>query len=137
MKRLLIMGLIGVVALLLAACGGGEPEAPPPVSITVEAADTFQFSPPTLSVTAGGEVNLTLKNTGGLDHNFVLVGQNADPLTVTEADALGGVNAGTVGAGGEKSFTFTAPTAGTYQYVCTVAGHAAGGMVGTLTTTSP
>jgi plastocyanin len=134
MKRLIF---VATIAFLLAACGGSEPEAPPPVAVTVEGLDTFQFTPATLSLPAGAQVDLTFKNGGGLDHNFVLVGQNVDPLSVTEADALGGVNAGTVAAGGEKNFTFTAPAAGTYQYVCTIAGHAAGGMVGTLTTTNP
>jgi len=136
MKRIIFILVVGTIALMLAACGGGEPEAPPPVSLTVEAADSFEYLPTMLAVPAGAQVTLTLKNTGGLDHNFVLVSESTDPLSVTEADALGGVNAGTVAGGSEKTFTFTAPTAGTYKYVCTVPGHAAGGMVGTFTATS-
>jgi nitrite reductase (NO-forming) len=136
MKRIIFILVVGALALMLAACGGGEPEAPPPVSLTVEAADSFEYLPSTLSVPAGAQVTLTLKNSGGLDHNFVVVSESTDPISVTEADALGGINAGTVAGGGEKTFTFSAPAAGTYKYVCTIPGHAAGGMVGTFTTTS-
>ena len=133
MKRVILILIVGVIALLLAACGGSEPEAPPPVNVTVEGLDTFQFNPATLSAPAGAQVNLTFKNGGGLEHNFVIVTNDTDPLTVTEADAFGGINIGTVSAGGEKVYTFTAPVVGTYKYVCTIPGHAAGGMVGTFT----
>ena len=137
MKHLIIICVATAIAWSLAACGGSEPSAPPPVSLTVEGLDTFQYDPATLSVPAGTEVMLTFKNSGGLDHNFILVSESTDVLSVTEADALGGINAGTVAGGNETTFTFTAPAAGTYKYVCTIAGHAVGGMVGTLTTTSP
>ena len=134
MRRVISILMMATIALGLAACGGGEPAAPPAVALTVEGLDTFQYNPPTLSMPAGAEVTLTFKNSGGLDHNFILVSEATDVLSVSEADALGGVNAGTVAAGNETTFTFTAPAVGTYKYVCTIAGHAAGGMVGTLTT---
>lgn len=133
MKRIILVFVVSAIALLLVACGGSEPEAPPPVTVTVEGLDTFQFNPATLSAPAGAQVNLTFKNGGGLEHNFVMVAGDTDTLTVTEADAFGGINVGTVSAGGEKVYTFTAPAAGTYKYVCTIPGHAAGGMVGTFT----
>lgn len=133
MKRIIILLLVGIFALMIAACGGGEPQAPPAVDLTVEGLDTFQFTPASLSAPAGAPVNLTFKNGGGLEHNFVMVTENTEPLTVTEADALGGINVGTLSAGEEKLYTFTAPAAGTYKYVCTIPGHAAGGMVGTFT----
>lgn len=133
MKRIILVFVVSAIALLLVACGGSEPEAPPPVTVTVEGLDTFQFNPATLSAPAGAQVNLTFKNGGGLEHNFVMVAGDTDTLTVTEADAFGGINVGTVSAGGEKMYTFTAPAAGTYKYVCTIPGHAAGGMVGTFT----
>jgi uncharacterized cupredoxin-like copper-binding protein len=44
-------------------------------------------------------------------------------------------HSGVLPAGDTNTFTFTAPAAGTYQYVCTVAGHAPAGMVGTFTVT--
>jgi len=133
MKRIILVLVVGAIALMLAACGGDEPEAPPSVAFTVEGLDTFQFNPTTLSAPAGAHVTLTFKNGGGLEHNFVIVTDNTDPLTVTDADAFGGINVGTISAGGEKVYTFTAPAAGTYKYVCTIPGHAAGGMVGTFT----
>ncbi len=80
-------------------------------------------------------MNLTFKNVGRLDHNFIVAAADVDLFAVTEADALSGINTGIVQAGGEVSMTFTAPSAGTYTFVCVVPGHAAGGMVGTLTVT--
>lgn len=133
MKRLILLVIVATVGLMAVACGGGQAAAPAPVAVMVEGADTFQFSPAMLAVPAGSQVQLTFKNVGGLEHNFVLVTENTDPLLVTEVDALGGINAGILSAGGETVYTFTAPPAGTYKYVCTIPGHAAGGMVGTFT----
>jgi nitrite reductase (NO-forming) len=44
-------------------------------------------------------------------------------------------HSGVLPAGDSNTFTFTAPAAGTYQIVCTVPGHALGGMVGDFTVT--
>lgn len=131
MKRTTILLLL-FMAVLLAACGGNsEPDAEP-VSMTIKGYDTFAFDPESFSIPAGSEVTLIFENAGGLDHNFVLVRNNADPLLVSDADAVGGVNAGIVSGGGESTLTFIAPPPGEYQFVCTIAGHAAGGMVGTM-----
>lgn len=137
MKRMWLVLLIFVAAASLVACGGGGEEAsePEPFAITITGDDAFVYDPNEFSVATGTEVNLTFKNIGGLDHNWMLVTENTDVLTVTETDAFAGINAGMLTGGTEKVFTFTAPAPGTYKYVCTVAGHAAGGMVGTLTVT--
>ncbi|MCI0395026.1 MAG: plastocyanin/azurin family copper-binding protein [Chloroflexi bacterium] len=136
MKRLTLLTLLLVAALLLAACGGGGDggnggaEA---VSLTFEGNDSLQFNPATASAAAGAEVTVTLNNSGALEHSWVLVPDTADVVTVTEADAVAGATTGVVAGGQSGTVTFTAPAAGTYKYVCAVPGHAAGGMVGTLT----
>jgi plastocyanin len=135
MKRLLFVLLLLVAAALLAACGGEEASGPEPFAITITGDDAFVYDPASFSVETGAEVNLTFKNIGGLDHNWIVVTEDTDVLTVTDASAYAGINAGMTTGGSEKTFTFTAPEPGTYKYVCTVAGHAAGGMVGTLTVT--
>ena len=137
MKRVLFVLMLIIAAAFLAACGGGGEEAsgPEPVSFTVTGDDAFVYDPASLSVATGAEVTLTFKNIGGLDHNWILVTEDTDVLTVTDASAYAGITAGMTTGGTEKTFTFTAPEPGTYKYVCTVAGHAAGGMVGTLTVT--
>lgn len=135
MKRLLFVLLLIIAAALLAACGGEEASEPEPFAITITGDDAFIYDPASFSVETGAEVSLTFKNIGGLDHNWIVVTEDTDVLTVTDASAYAGINAGMTTGGSEKTFTFTAPEPGTYKYVCTVAGHAAGGMVGTLTVT--
>lgn len=136
MKRLLFVLLIFSAAATLVACGSGEEASEPePFAITITGDDAFVYDPNQFSVATGTEVELTFQNIGGLDHNWMLVTEDTDVLTVTETDAYAGINAGMLTGGTEKVFTFTAPAPGTYKYVCTVAGHAAGGMVGTLTIT--
>lgn len=134
LKLLISVGLLTAV-VAITACGAQTEAAPEPegVTLAISGYDNFAYDPAAFSVPSGSEVTVNFKNEGGLDHNFVLVSSSADPLTVTEANAIGGINAGTVSGGGETTLTFNAPPPGTYQYVCTIAGHAAGGMVGTMT----
>lgn len=136
MKRIVALLTFFALALALAACGSSEPPTPAPTTITIEGSDSFAFSPASFSAATGSAVTITFKNGGGLDHNVVVVPGDKDPLTVTEADGLPGMSTGTVSGGQEKQVTFTAPAAGSYKYVCTIPGHAAGGMVGTLTITN-
>ena len=83
--------------------------------------NSMQFAPRSLTVRAGQPVELTLRNGGGLPHDFVLTEGVASPVQI---EAL----AGRTGRG-----TFTLETPGTYGFLCSVPGHAAAGMVGTLT----
>jgi nitrite reductase (NO-forming) len=137
MKRLTFLIVLVLAALVIVACGGGgggeDAGGAGPTSLTFAGFDDFSFDPNSASAPAGSEVTVTLENEGVLEHSWVLVSDQADPATVTDADAIGGASTGSVPAGESNSITFTAPPAGTYQYVCTVPGHAAGGMVGTLT----
>lgn len=133
MKRLFVFVVCVSIALLLAACGGGAPSGPEPVSHTVEGYDDFRFEPEDVSAPTGAEVTINFENVGALEHSWVLIPDTVDPLQATQEDALAGISSGTVPAGESETFTFTAPPAGTYTVVCTVPGHAAGGMVGTFT----
>jgi uncharacterized cupredoxin-like copper-binding protein len=131
--------LLACAAFLLAACGGNIVEAKDtaPVRLTIEGADTFQFTPDKASIPAESEVALTFKNVGNLDHNFIIAAGEIDPFSLSEADALANINTGIVPGGEEAELTFKAPATGTYTFVCVVPGHAATGMVGTLTITEP
>ncbi|MCL4870374.1 MAG: hypothetical protein KJ063_15525 [Anaerolineae bacterium] len=137
MKHLIRLAVLLLVAAAVVACGGGgnSSSGPAPVSFTVTGDDSFVYSPNQLSAPTGAQVTVTFRNIGGLDHNWILVGNDVDVLTVTETAALAGANAGMVTGGSESTFSFFAPAAGNYKFVCTVAGHAAGGMVGTFTVT--
>lgn len=85
---------------------------------TVSGAE-FAFSPNTLSVNKGDTVKVTFTNNGTLPHNF----------TITELN----VKSRTIMPGASDTVTFTADTAGTFTYFCSVPGHKDKGMVGTLT----
>ncbi len=130
--------LIAALALLLAACGQAEP-TPTPVTVGFTFGNEFVFEPAALTVEVGAPVTLNLDNSAsGLEHSFVLVAQGTDltqPETTVETQALGGINSGKVAPGETATYSFAAPAPGVYQYVCTVAGHITGGMVGTLTVT--
>lgn len=133
MKRLTLIATGLLLVTLLAACNGAT--APPPVTLTFDGNDSFQFIPATESVPAGAEVTVTFNNVGVLEHTWTLIPPDADPLMALEADRIGAAGSGVLAGGESATFSFTAPEPGTYIFVCTIPGHAAGGMVGTLTVT--
>jgi nitrite reductase (NO-forming) len=89
--------------------------------VTVAVGNSMDFAPPSIVVRAGQPVELTLRNGGGIPHDFVLTEGVSSPVKI---EAL----AGRTGRG-----TFTIDTPGTYEFICSVPGHAAAGMVGTIT----
>jgi azurin len=102
-------------------------------------ANTMAFDKTKLSVPAGAEVHLTLKNNATmatLPHNWVLVkpgteasvaaaglklGDPAGYLDVRDKDML--VHTPLAKPGETVEVTFTAPDAGNYPYICTFPGH--------------
>lgn len=159
MKNLRMLG-IGVVlglAMLLSACGGGGgggassggAASSGPVTIDIGSdGENLAFDKKTLTVAPGQQVTLKFKNNSAAQqHNWILV-KGGDAAAKAIAD--GGLTAGAaadflppdqsnvvahtkVANGGETvEVAFTAPEAGTYQYICTVPGHYPL-MVGTLT----
>ena len=130
-----ILMMVAILGLLLAACGGGSSNEPEQVSVTVKGQDSFRYEPDTLTVPSGAQVSLTLENTGVLEHSWVLIPNTVEPEAADETDALGGASTGVVPGGASNTIVFNAPPVGTYTFVCTVPGHAAGGKIGTLTVT--
>jgi plastocyanin len=87
--------------------------------VTVQATNTYRFEPSTITVHPG-KVQIVLVNTGkpgqAAPHNWSLLGlQVATPLAT---------------AGSTVSVTFTAPSPGTYTFVCTI--HQKQGQTGKL-----
>lgn len=134
-KRILLLLLTLFVSVVIAACGGGdesnESTAAQPAETTLDYSgyDEFRYDPETATVQSGSEVTVNFTNEGALQHNWLLVSSRVDATEATEADAISGATTGELGGQESASITFTAPPAGTYQVVCTVAGHAEGGMV--------
>ncbi|MEK9170721.1 MAG: cupredoxin domain-containing protein [Patescibacteria group bacterium] len=100
-------------------------EIPPttqtPVSQTTEISvvgKEFSFSPASISVKAGARVKITFSNNGKAPHNLILEGL--------------GIGTKTIKAGQADVVEFTAPSSGTYVFFCSVPGHRAAGMEGSL-----
>ena len=99
--------------------------------------DALQFSAESMSAPAGTDVVVTFNNSSGVNsHNWALVEFSTKDAVSTDGLAAGQANhwlpvddprviGATVllGPGESGDATFTAPAAGTYQFVCTFPGH--------------
>jgi uncharacterized cupredoxin-like copper-binding protein len=139
--RFWLVSLALVGAVILSACGNTTNGTSPTGGATVNALDTLKFDPATVSVPAGAAAQIVVKNTGVQQHNWVLVKTEDANRIATESLAKGGDATGLAGvlaggkliaAAGEETVSVNVP-AGSYQFICTVAGHYQAGMVGTLT----
>ena len=114
---------IGAVALLLAACGGGDGDASvdgaegaaPASAFEIEAGDLY-FDQEQLAAPAG-EIEFTLVNVGAAEHDLVI--EEADDAVVVFA------------APGETATGTIELAAGSYTFYCSIPGHRSG-MEGTL-----
>ncbi len=83
-------------------------------------ANALAFVPTTLTAPAG-KVTLVLTDDSAIQHSIAIKATSDVPGQIVNQ--------------GETSTTTATLAPGTYQYYCTVPGHAAAGMVGTLTVT--
>ena len=87
-----------------------------PEEVTVEMVD-IAFNPNEFAIPADTEVTVLLPNNGQIVHNFTI-----DPLGVRSADI----------PPGEVGTVIVTAAPGDYEYYCSIPGHRAAGMVGTL-----
>jgi uncharacterized cupredoxin-like copper-binding protein len=87
------------------------------VKVTIGKPSEFHFQLSSSSVAKPGTVTFALKNEGKLAHDFKIDGKKTPILA----------------PGKSATLTVTFKKAGTYPYLCTIPGHAAAGMKGTLT----
>ena len=92
--------------------GGAPDESPSLVMVDIA------FEPTQLTIAAATDVEIQLTNNGNLPHNFAVPSE--------------GIQSEDFSSGASGSITVNLP-AGTYEFICAVPGHAAAGMVGTLT----
>jgi nitrite reductase (NO-forming) len=131
MRKFTMAGLLVLLLLSLAACGGGDaqqpgapaeaPAAPAATDVTVEVGNDLAFHPSTVEVPAGQTLNVTMPNSGALEHNWVW--EENDEVFLH-------ANPGETDTG---SITFD--TAGDHPFYCSIPGHREAGMVGTVTVT--
>lgn len=112
------IGFTMMLALASLLGGALQANAADTVKVTVQAKQGFKFEPSTLEVPAGSEVVLRFENKGIMAHNIKVPALNAG----TE----------TIGGGKSQTITFTVGKSGTYEFRCSVPGHAQAGMTGQI-----
>jgi uncharacterized cupredoxin-like copper-binding protein len=116
--RVVLLGLaVTGVALALALPAMARHSAAA-VAVTAGKPSEFSFKLSTKKVPHGA-VTFTVTNSGALPHDFSIAGKKTKLLSPTQSAKL----------------TVNLAKAGKYPYQCTVSGHAAAGMKGTLTVT--
>jgi plastocyanin len=146
MKKALAPLVIVIAALALVACGGGDDNgggttATTPatgggggagggggggggggqaISISADPTGALKFNTTKLTAKAGSDT-FAFTNDAPIAHDFTIESSSGQSVAATP-----------VFTGGTKSVTATLKP-GTYKFLCTVPGHAAGGMEGTLT----
>lgn len=111
------------------------------VEVSLTANDQMQFDKNEIRVKAGQTVRLTLRHTGQMQenvmgHNFVLLkqGTNINEFGQAAAQAAGNeyipensdqviAHTELIGGGETTTVEFTAPDAGTYDFICSFPGH--------------
>ena len=111
------------------------------VNLALAGNDLMKFDKNEFSVKAGQEVTLTLRHIGKIGkkvmgHNFVLLKEGTSvPEFSAKAAAAGEANdwianedqiiahTKMIGGGETTKITFTAPAAGTYDFICSFPGH--------------
>ena len=135
-RRTVVIGVLaGVLALAAAGCGGGDDDGEGSASATTAAPETtaaagggtedeFQlvasgtkFDKTSLEMQAGSQVKVEITNQDQVEHNFTFEAAEVDQ---------------DVEAGEDATATFTAPAAGSYDFLCKY--HPAA-MKGTVTVT--
>ena len=143
MRRRMVIGVLaGVLALAAAGCGGGDDEGDGSASATTAAPETTS-APGTTTAAAGGggedELQLAASGTAwdttsfeltsGTNYSIEVDNQDGVQHNFTFEEAQADVD---IPANEDATVTFTAPAAGSYEFVCAI--HPAA-MKGTITVT--
>jgi uncharacterized cupredoxin-like copper-binding protein len=117
-----------------------EDENPGPISqeITIKALPALRFEPDEMTVTAGERVQIVLQNEDETTrHDFTVQDMPAREVASQGAEhnmeGMAEQEVHVAAAPGESAtLTFTPIEPGEYEFICTVDGHEAAGMTGTL-----
>ncbi len=112
-----------LVFQLVAKAQATAPGAAAPSAAALKfTASEFKYAPNSAKVQRGAPVNVTLTNGGTVDHTWVVLDKDGK-TTLFKLQAAAGQSA---------SGAFTPPSAGSYAFICDIAGHREAGMTGTL-----
>jgi len=128
--RILVLAAAAVVLVAAATAQARPSRAAGAVAVTAGKPSEFGFKLSTKTV-AHGAVTFTVTNAGAIPHTFRLCSKP----TKTAANACSGKGTALLSPGQKATLKVTIAAPGTYEYLCTVAGHAAGGMKGLLKVT--
>ena len=135
MRQIAGLFVLFVVVLALAAPAGAHRSfaAVKIVNVTAGKPSEFRFSV-LPKVLPHGVVLFKISNsaTGSLPHDFKICSSPKGSLT---KNVCIGKSSTTISPGAKSTLTFTFKTKGTYEYLCTIPGHAAAGMKGLLKVT--
>lgn len=112
-KTSLTLGMIAVLAVVLAACGA------PTLKVTLIAED-INWNITAINAKVGQPIEITFTNAGALDHNLVIEELGVDIL---------------LASGQTEVVTVTVDHPGTIPYICSIPGHEEAGMVGEIVVT--
>ena len=125
MRLLLSAFAIGLLAVVPVAFG--QSRSATKVAVTAGKPSEFGFKLSTQTVKVGS-VTFAIANKGTLPHDFKICMSSKGG----SANACTGKDSKLVSPGQSTTLSFTFKTKGTYEYLCTVPGHAAAGMKGDL-----
>ena len=124
-RLLAFAAVVGVFALVAAIPAFASTKAASiKVSITKTKEFAFTLSPKSA---AHGVITFTISNGGNLPHDFQLCSK---PSSSASATSCTGKKTALISPGASAKLTVSVLKAGTYEYMCTVPGHAAAGMKG-------
>ena len=128
--QVLLPALAALVLVAVPVAQAKPVRAAAAISVTAGKPSEFNFKFSTKTVKHGA-VTFTITNGGNVPHDFKICSK----ATTTKADTCAGKGTTLITPGSSKKLTFTFTKAGSYEYLCTVAGHAIAGMKGLLKVT--
>jgi uncharacterized cupredoxin-like copper-binding protein len=129
--RVLLPALAALVLVAVPVAQAKPVRVAATVAVTAGKPAEFGFKLSTKTV-AHGAVTFTITNGGAIPHNFKVC---SAPAKAATALTCAGRGTAMINPGSKATLKVTFAKAGTYEYLCTVPGHAAGGMKGLLKVT--
>ncbi|MET0276623.1 MAG: plastocyanin/azurin family copper-binding protein [Acidimicrobiia bacterium] len=119
MRSSVVASLLVTSALALSDGGTAVAATKPTIAVS---ARSFKFTPSKIELDKGAAVTIALSSNDAF-HDFVVTGNGVDDKMIVK----------TTGAGDTKRGTLRLTKPGTYQFFCSIPGHRAAGMRGTIT----